>query len=272
MSLAKYRGHNYVVRKVIVFFIIILLTNILFLDVSAKHKEFDVEEFQENLTITGNNYVTIDFNFDEGKSLEIIYIIQVTNEKPISIWFVNEDNFLLSKSGSQFLHFMDGSGQDISYAKRAVTLTKHDNYKLVLINYNNETAEANIVGEIRKLIDSSDDDSTEFISILIYIFIVTIIILVCLLTLFGFKIRKYRNSKNNDPGKKIGKKEKKKKGNKNKKKNNKKSKTKPESKKEQITRINKTKKENKSKAPTNFCGYCGEAVETPFCKNCGKKN
>ena len=262
---------SHITQRIIIILTIGLLTSTLLLEVSAKHKEFEVEEFSESLTLVGNNYVSIDFNFEKGKLLEIIYTVQVTSDKLISMWFVNQDNFLLFKGGTQFLHYMDGSGQDVSYAKRAVTLTKHDSYKLVLINYNNETLEVNLVGEIRTLIDNSDENSTELSSILTYIFIVIIIILVCLLTVFGFKIRKYKNLEEIGSVKNSGIKDRKKKENKNKV-NDKKLKNKPKSIKEKAYKINNPQKNNKPKGFSKFCGYCGESTDTPFCKNCGKKN
>ena len=104
---------------------------------AAEHREFEVKKFEEKITIPSNNYQAIDINFQEGKKLEVIFTLQVKQDLPIDIWFVNEDNYMLLSGGAQFLYFMDGTAQQISYTKKIVTLSAHENYKLVMTNYYN---------------------------------------------------------------------------------------------------------------------------------------
>ena len=134
MLLKLFKNHNYFVRVLLLLIIIIILTSSLFLQASAEQKVFDSEEFIENVTLSAYNYKAIDFNFQEGKSLEVVIKVKVIQELPIDIWFVNKDNYLLLTNGAQFLYFIDGTDQQVSYAKKVITLKEHDNYKLVLTN------------------------------------------------------------------------------------------------------------------------------------------
>lgn len=130
------------------------------LGVTAEHREFEVDKFAENITIAPNAFQSIDFNLQEGEEFEVIFTLQVKEELPIDIWFVNQDHYILLTSGSQFLFFIDGSEQEITYTRKIVTLTEHDLYKLVLTNYySNQTVQVGVICEIRTFLADSDADS-----------------------------------------------------------------------------------------------------------------
>ena len=254
---------NHLILRIITIIFIGLLASTILMNVSAKHKEFEVEEFQEQYTILNNKIQTIDFSFQEGKKLEIIYNIQVTDGLPIDIWFVNEDNYLLLSGGNQFLYFIDGTDQEISYAKKIITLTKHDNYKLILTNYySNQTIGVNITGEIRTLLDNTVENHPNSFQIVFYSLILITIVFIILTIVLSLKLHRSNQKNNINIKKKSDKKNKSKKSNKNKKKN----------KKTQNLNSNHNKKINKTNSnPSSYCGFCGESVDTPFCKKCGEK-
>jgi acylphosphatase len=245
--------------------ILVLLISLLFSNVDAKHVEFESNEFQENLTLTAGGVNTINFSFQKGEIIEVIYLLQVKPELPVNAWLVNGDNYLLLTGGAQFLFFIDGSVDQVTYAKRIAALTKHDEYKLTVMNYNNRTVEVNITGEVREFRESSnevqdspkevEDSSDNPNPFLIYILILIIIILIIIIC-FGIGIYKLKGIDNKQKNMNLGMKSKKQKDKKIKK-------AKPESKK-------KTKKTRS--VSSEFCGYCGKSVDTPYCKFCGEKN
>ena len=258
--------------------IAILLLILIPFNIAAEYKEFESEKFNERITLAINDHKALDFSFQKGKTLEIIYTVQINEELPIDIWFVNEDNYLLLSGGSQFLYFLDGTGQQVSYAKKVVTLTKHDNYKLVMSNYyNNKTVNVNIDGEIRTFNDVSEENSPGFSSILSYILIIIIIILAVLLIVISFKLRKSKQTEVIETDKRSTKKAKAGKSKKDKYKDrDKDSQKKARSKKSKQTKgkdFNKiTSKQSKVKSNSiNFCGFCGKSIDTPYCKYCGRK-
>jgi len=272
MRFANYKRKNHFTRKIFMILIVGLTVNTVLSQAAAEHKEFDADEFQEKFSISPNNIKTLDIPFQEGKRIEIIYTVQVEGELPVDIWFVNEDNYLLFKSGAQFLYFIDGSEQKTSLVKKIVSLTKHDNYKLVLTNYyNNQTAEITIKGEIRTFDDNIKESSSNFNQILLYSLIVVLIIFIIITIILRFKLHKSNRANiiefNENSTKKFNKNKPKKKRNKNK---NKYSKKKAKNKKSKETKD--TKKETKTNPKSSgYCGYCGEAVSTPYCKHCGNK-
>ena len=258
-----------ITRKLWLILILVILAGPLFLGVAAEHKEFDVKEFSEKITILRNDHQAMDFNFQEGKELEIIYTVQVKDELPIDIWFINKDNYLLLSGGAQFLYFMDGTSQQVSYTKNVVTLTKHDNYKLVMTNYySNQTVEVNVVGEIRAFEDGSEHSSSDFSSFLMYISIIIFIILIVVIIVLGFTIHRYKRAERKETNKSSG--------NMAKKDKSKKSKNKVRESAKNV-KGKKAKYEAAKKSTdvqgthTDFCGYCGKPVDTPFCKHCGRK-
>ena len=263
--------------------LILIITSFIstfFPNVTAKHKEFDVKELNEKVTIPRNDLRAIDFNFQDGKELEVIYTIQENQGLPIDLWFVNEDNYLLLTNGAQFLYLVDGTGKQVSYTKKVVVLTEHDNYKLVMTNYySNQTVEVDIMGEIRTFKESSEENSLEFSSNLFYALIIIIMILVVLLIVLSLKLYKSNQTRiitSNKHLKKKGKAGKTKKDKSKDKSNDSIKKTRSKKSKQTKNKdFNKlTSKQSKTKIKSdsnNFCGYCGEPVNTPYCKYCGRK-
>jgi hypothetical protein len=247
------------------------------MEASAKQKEYDVEKDQQTMVIPRNDFKSMDLNFKEGKELEFVFTIEVKDNFPIDIWFVNEDNYLLLSGGAQFLFFIDGTDQKVSYAKKIVTLKEHDTYKLVLTNYyNNQSVQVDIKYEMRTYSGSSDENVN------LYIILYTLLIVVVVLGSFLIMVV-IRNSR---PGRSRSKKidginsrHSKKKGsnNKNHKRRARTSAKKPKSKKieKPKPKIEKNTKAEPKKSVVpeagSFCGYCGAPSDTPFCKNCGKK-
>jgi len=280
MRSAIIASNNSFYRILCLVLIITSLISLFFPNVTAMHKEFDVKEFNENVTIPRNDFRAIDFKFQDGKELEVIYTIQESQGQPIDLWFVNEDNYLLLTNGAQFLYLVDGTSKQVSYTKKLVVLTEHDNYKLVMTNYySNQTVEVDIMGEIRTFKDSSEENSLNFSSILFYALIIIIIILTILLIVLGLKLRKSkqtgiianenRSTKKAKAGKTKKDKSKDKSNDSIKKTRSKKSK---QTKNKDFNKL--TSKQSKTKIKsesTNFCGYCGELVDTPYCKYCGRK-
>ena len=272
MGLYIFRKCGRFTRKRWLILIFVILASQLFPDVAAEHKEFDVKEFSEKITILRNDHQAMDFNFQEGKELEIIYTVQVKDELPIDIWFINEDNYLLLSGGAQFLYFMDGTSQQVSYTKNVVTLTKHNNYKLVMTNYySNQTVEVNVVGEIRAFEDGSEHSSSDFSSFLMYISIIIFIILIVVIIVLGFTIHRYKRAEGKELDKLLGKKAKKDKSKKNKNKVRGSAKNVKDKKGKKAKPEDVKKPTNAQGTHTDFCGYCGKPVNTPFCKHCGRK-
>jgi len=247
------------------------------LETVADHREFEVDKFEENITISPNGLQSIDFNLQEGEEFEIIFTLQVKETLPIDVWFVNEDHYLLLVNGAQFLFFIDGSEQEVTYTKKIVTLTEHDLYKLVMTNYyNNQTVEVNVIYEIRAYYAYSGETSY------LYPLLFAIVILVVLVIVLFIK---YRGLKQAEP--KVSKKTSSKKGKTHKAKKaeskinekalSKKAKTrKPKKEEPKAVEIAPSKEAveprvfEKTPSP-RFCGHCGKPVDTPYCKHCGRK-
>jgi len=167
----------------------------LLMEIGAEHKKFEVEKFNENITIPPDAIGFIDFNLQEGEEFEVIFTLQVKEDLPIDIWFVNEDHYLLLVNGAQFLYFIDGSEHEVSYTKKIVTLMEHDLYKLVMTNYyNNQTVEVNIVYEIRTYYADSDETSSEDLSIFMFPLLLAVVIFIVLIIVLLFKIRNYNQN------------------------------------------------------------------------------
>ncbi len=268
-------------------------------EAAAEHKEYETEGFSVNITIPKNTYKSVDVSFITGNSLEVVYTLQVKDNLPVDAWFVNNDNYLLLSGDAQFLFFMDGTGQQVSYMKRIVTLTKYDNYKLVITNYYaNQTVEVNIFGEVRTYFDvppeeppTEDDDvkedSTEYPPVMYYslaaviaIIIILLIIVIILYNKLNEAIHGIEKVQEKQPSRKPKNKPK---ARKDKAKAKAKPKPKPEAPKRAPTKKAKPTKEKEKAPPAKkpedgkesnsvmFCGHCGAPTETPFCKKCGKK-
>jgi hypothetical protein len=269
------------IRIICTVFLIIFLNSIILSNVSAKHIEFEVKEFEEKMIIPNNNYRSYDITFVEGKELEVVFLLQEKEGLPFDVWFVNDDNYLLLTSGAQFLFFFDGSEQKTSYAKKIVTLNEYGEYKMVITNYQaNQTIDVELKGEMRTFGLKSEKSSSENEDLLIiqYFLFIIVIILVIIITVLSIKFQKYKNLKDKNSYKTSSKnskdyntkrfKEKETHKSSSKKKKDKKSKKT----KSEVTEKTSLKNVKNSHITNNFCGYCGESIDTPFCKHCGKKN
>jgi hypothetical protein len=254
----------------------------------ADHREFEVDKFEENLTIQPNAFQTIDFNLQEGEKIEVVFTLQVKEALPVDVWFLNEDHYLLLVNGAQFLFFIDGSEQEVTYTRKIVTLTEHDNYKLVIANYNNQTVEANIIYEIRTYYAETGETSSEDLPIFLYPLLLAVVILVVLVIVLLFKTRNYKQTISNISEKASIKKGEKRKPKKAKPKIPKKATLKkadarrpkyvvpkataeePSEKAETVVLEQEEPKVSEKVTP-KFCGHCGKPVTTQFCTHCGRK-
>jgi len=239
-----------------------------FQEVAAEHKEFEVNKFDENISILPNELQIIDLNLQEGEKIEVVFTLQVKEGLPVDVWFVNEDHYLLLKSGAQFLYFVDGSAQEVTYTRKIVTLTEYDFYKLVITNYyNNQTVEVNIVYEIRTYYTERGETSSEDLSIFFYLLFMTIIILVVLVTILFVKIRRLEQIEH-----KVTKKAPSKKPNvlKRKQVEPKATVEKSSMKAEAVISKQEAPKISEQTIPS-FCGHCGKPVTTLYCTYCGRK-
>lgn len=267
MELNLVNGVINIIRRLYVIILILLLISPLCLNATAEHKEFDVKMFQENVILDRDEHHAINFSFREGNLIEIIYEVKVKEELPVDIWFINEDNYFLLTGGAQFICFLDGTSQKVPYAKKVVILTKHNNYKLVVTNYHsNQTVEVGIIGEIRSLVERSEENTIEFSPLIFYTLISIPIILIFVLIFLGFRVRKYKTTEWRETNKGSNKKSKRDES----KKGKDKSSRRKDKDKETRSKANKNVKKNKSEQ-SDFCGYCGRPIDTPFCKHCGRK-
>jgi hypothetical protein len=257
--------------------------------VTAEQKEYKVEKFDENLTIQPKNIRYVTFNLDDGEEFEIIYSVQVNISLPIDIWLVTEDNYLLFVSNAQFLYYIDGSEREVIYTKKIVTIEEHGVYVLVMAYYNNQTVEVNIIGELRTYLVEISETSSWQPSDFFYPLLLAVTILVILLIVFYSKARKYKRTMIKGSHKVSSKK--KAKRHKEKKikdqvanaeptmrtKKHKVKKVKPKVSEEEsyimseVPEPKQTEPEVSDKAIPGYCGYCGEPVDTPYCKSCGRK-
>jgi hypothetical protein len=266
-----------------------LESNPLSMGVNAENREFEAEVFNENISIPSGNYKTANFNLQDGEEFEIIYSLQVKESIPINIWLVNEDNYLLLMSDVNFLYFIDGSDQEITYTKKIVSFNEEGIYKLVMINPNNQTVNVNMISEIRTFSSNSAETPSEDLSSFFYPLLIAVIILgvlVAILLIKGHKNKKnMRKITNKTSSKKKSKKRKPKKSKadisegepEERMKTQKVKKTKPKVSEEESPKVlkNVVPKDNEpevsEKVSPSFCGDCGTPVSTPFCKNCGRK-
>ncbi|MCK5562337.1 MAG: hypothetical protein KAJ51_17185 [Thermoplasmata archaeon] len=295
MSLGRYKLERHCNRVLCGILIIILLAGLIPIgsitfisEASAGTKKYDVTISQGKIPIPKDDYKTIDIIFDEGKELEVVYTVQVKDNLPIDIFFVNEDNYFLLTQNAQFLFLIDGTGQELSYTKKIVTLTKHDNYKIVMTNYYaNQSVEVDVTYELRAYGIESEEESTGYPDIMIYSLIIVMIIIGVLLVLLFILARKLKQTKEEKSNKSFtggGSKAEQVKAKKTVKAPPKKAKPKKAVKakpKETVKAPPKKGKPAKTEQTVtkasedevggHFCGHCGAQSDTPFCKQCGKK-
>ncbi|UCH89247.1 MAG: zinc ribbon domain-containing protein, partial [Thermoplasmata archaeon] len=215
-----------------------------------------------------------DIAFKSGKYMEVIFTFEEQNGYPINFWFVNDDNYLLLQGGAQFLYFIDGSGERLSYAKRIVLLEEYNDYKLVMANY---FVNASVTLKVNFELRTYEDEEEEH-DILLYSLSVIILVLVVVIVISIFKIRRLKHAEAEALEAKASK-DKRGKGKraKDRAKEKKKEKPKPKEKPKKVKRERPKDKKPEEKAKKvekeeiDFCGYCGKPVDTPFCKNCGRE-
>ena len=251
--------------------------------------------YQETITIPANGYEQIEYKFQSGDEFELIFTLQVKDNLPIDVWLVNEENFLRLAQGTEFYYYLDGTEQNISFTRNMVTLTDYDSYKLVMTNYRVPQSvdvdivyETRIYGSVTRATSNraSNNDPSLFgdLRIITYALFIAVIVLVILLILIFNKTNRTKEDKEKISINASSKKSKKNK--KNKSKGSKESKAivsnkKTSPKKSEKNKSNKIKpaisdKTTLKKSKTiseksSFCGYCGEPVNTPFCKGCGNE-
>lgn len=281
MEKYRYRSvqiFNVTIVSTLVIFLIIGSSRF-FLDVSADRREFEVERFNENITIPSGNIGSIEFDIQEDNDIEIVYAILVKQGLPIDAYFVTEDNYLLLISDSNFLYLIDGSQREFVYTKKILSLTEQDLYMLVMTNYNNQSVEVNVVYEIRTY---QEETSSEDFSFFLYILLVAVIILAILLIVLLLKTRRNNRALLKDTKKTSSTKAKKSKIKKAKSKKSKVIKKEPaeapepdeavpEPIEEQPVEQKKAESGVSKENPPGFCGYCGKPITTPFCSYCGRK-
>jgi hypothetical protein len=215
-------------------------TSPLIQEVTASDQVIWISEWTENKTISPLTYESIDIDFVGRQNLEVVFTLQVIQDIPIDVWFMDEDNYTLFSNGDQQFSFhIDGSEQQVTYTKNIVILEEQGLYKLVMDNFNNQTIKVNVVYEFRTYFAMSKKTSSEDNSAYVLPLLILVIILAALLIVFAFKFRKYKQVKSDEP--------------------------------ETLE-----EKQGESEVANNispgFCGYCGKSIDTPYCKYCGREN
>lgn len=79
------------------------------------YKKFETEKSNENKTLSYGGIKALDINLEKGEEFKIISSVQVKEGLPIDLWLENEDNNILLISDVNFLYFIDGSAQEVTY-------------------------------------------------------------------------------------------------------------------------------------------------------------
>jgi hypothetical protein len=260
-------------------------------------------EFEQNITIPANDMQALELVFGKGDELELIFALDVKQDLPIDVWFVDYTNYVRLVDGYEFLFFIDGSQQEIKQAQKVVTITQHDSYALVLANYNNQSVDVYLTYDIN--IYPEEETKGEEIPLWKEPYVMLPLGLIIGILVGLFASRMIGKSKRGAPKAAAKAPSKKAKVKKPKKAKPKAAEKVPE-KKEKVKRIKKkepvvTKKATAEeieevesgevekvveKAPAKeaeepkavekapiarFCGHCGKPVETRFCPYCGKE-
>lgn len=105
-------------------------------------------EFQTNITVESNKIIPLELDFVNGDELELIFEMEVKENLPVDVWFVDSTNYVRLSDRNEFLYFIDGSGRDLKQAQKVVTITQHGQYDLVFANYNNVSVEVHLSYDI----------------------------------------------------------------------------------------------------------------------------
>lgn len=258
---------------IVILLLLILVANPLlrsstpFYETASAH----TRELERDITIPADDFQTLELLFRKGDELEFIFSLDVKQDLPIDIWFVNYANYVRMVDGHEFLFYIDGSGQDIKQAQKVVTVTQHDSYWLVLANYNNQSVNVYLTYDINIYPKEETPLWKEPFVILVLGLLIGILV--------GFFVsRMIKRSKSGAP-KAVAKTPLKKTNAMN----LKKAKTeapkitktpKPEKEEPKAIRKETSKKTAEptivDKAPIpSFCGNCGKPVQTRFCPYCG---
>lgn len=250
-------------------------------------------EFEENITVQSNQIVPLDLLFTQGDELELIFEMEVKEDLPVDIWFVDYANYVRLVDGNEFLYFIDGSGQELKMAAKVVTVTQYGTYELVFANYNNVTVEVNLKYDINvypeeeeTTPDGSDKEEETPLWQEFYVMLPLGLVVGIIVGLLASRMT--QRSAKGKPGaapKKKGKAKKKAPAKKTKSKKVKKKKPVAAKKAAEEEAEPEEELETEEEAPTKeveepptatkpshkFCGHCGKPVETPFCPICGKE-
>lgn len=274
-------NESYWGRRLCLILVIIIIAGFLPIQSVAEQREYKVEKYQEKINIPASSIKSIELNFQEGEELEFVFSLQIKEGLPIDVWFVNDDNYILFVNGGEFLFFIDGSAQQITFTRKIVTLTNYDVYKLIFANYNNQSLEVSNAYEIRTYYAESKDSSPDYLPIFLYSLIIAIVILAVLLAFLFVKNRKLKRNHELEKSEKVSGKKPKSRGKMKEKTKAVGTQKKPPSKRaasrkeKQKSRAPRTStKKSKSKAAPDsatFCGNCGKPGSTLYCKFCGHK-
>lgn len=265
------RGKNkFSMLPIVMMFLLILFVDAIFVDshTFSQNASGVEREYEETITIEPDKIMVLDLSFSEGEEMELIFYVEVEQELPIDVWFVNYANYVRLIDNRTFLFFIDGSQQDVTKATKIITVTQHDAYALVFANYNNVTVDVYLTYDIN--IYPEEEETKEFWKEPYVMFPLGLIIGI-LITFLVFRVkgrskkgkakkgkRKPTQTKKEAPSKKV-------------KKRVSKSAIASPAEKMPVGEPEEAQPETEKKASTQFCGNCGKAVETQFCPYCGKE-
>jgi hypothetical protein len=230
-------------------------------------------EYEWDITIPADDFQALELSFRKGDELEFIFSLDVKEDLPIDIWFVNYANYVRMVDGHDFLFYIDGSGQDIKQVQKVVTVTQHDSYRLVLANYNNESVNVYLTYDINIYPQEETPLWKEPFVILPLGLLIGILV-----GFFAFRmVERLKKGTPKTVAKTPLKEAKAKKVKKAKAEATKVTKT-PKPEKEE-PKVMKKEPSKKTVEPTvvgkalipSFCGNCGKPVQTRFCPYCGKE-
>jgi hypothetical protein len=260
------RGKNkFFMLPIVLLFLLILFVDAIFVDshTFSQNASGVEREFEETITIEPDKIMVLDLSFSEGEEMEFIFYVEVEQELPIDVWFVNYANYVRLIDNRTFLFFIDGSQQDVTKATKIITMTQHDAYALVFANYNKVTVDVYLTYDIN--VYPEEKETKEFWKEP-YIMLPLGLIIGILVTFLIFRV-----AGGSKKGKKKSSKPKKKTPSKKVKKRVSKGALATPSGTVNEEKTEEAKPEAEEKTSTQFCGNCGKPVETAFCPYCGNE-